>query len=76
MAANRGGVLRSSKDAERVLTSNPSYEKLARAAVEDHAARLSELDELTRLSEMTEEQAIEIGGKIRRGIHRRIMAKP
>ena len=76
MATNRSGTLRISEAAQRVLASKPSYERLARAAVEEYAARLAEMDELTRNSQMTEEKAVALGRKIRKGMYRRSAAKP
>lgn len=72
MAASRKGVLAISKEAEAVLKSDPSYEQLAREAVEDYARRLRRLDELTSRSTLTEEDAIRIGREIRRAAHRRM----
>jgi hypothetical protein len=67
----KAGFLRISKEAHEILSSKPSYEKLARAAVEEYARDLRELDALARRSTMTETRAVELGRKARRAIHRR-----
>jgi hypothetical protein len=73
MAATKVGSLAISKDAEAILKSDPEYEKLARATVEEYARRLKRLDELTKNSTMTEDMAIELGRRARKGIYEKIM---
>lgn len=73
MATSKAGILKISKEAEQVLKSDPAYEKLARATVEDYARRLKLLDDATRKSTLTEADAVRIGRKIRRGAYMRII---
>jgi hypothetical protein len=75
MAASKAGILKISKEAEAVLKSDPAYERLARATVEQYARRLKELDELTKDSTLTEADAIRLGRKIRKGAYRRMMSE-
>ncbi|HKZ60076.1 MAG TPA: hypothetical protein VJ547_09560 [Candidatus Thermoplasmatota archaeon] len=72
MAPAKAGSLSISKEAEEVLKANPTYERLAQAGVEAYARRLRRLDELTRNSALTEEDAIELGRKTRKAMHARL----
>jgi hypothetical protein len=72
MATTKAGILAISKDAERILKSDPEYERAARATVEDYARRLQTLDELTKRSSLTEKDAVRLGRQIRRGAYRRM----
>ena len=73
MAASRKGILAISKEAEAILKSGPSYEKMARATVEEYARLLKGLDELTSRSTLTEADAVRLGQEIRRAAYRRII---
>jgi hypothetical protein len=73
MATSRKGILTISKEAEAILKSDPSYEKMARATVEEYARRLKRLDELTSRSTLTEADAVRLGRQIRRAAFRRII---
>jgi len=75
MATPKAGTLRISKEAEEVLRSDPAYERLARANVEETARKLKLLDELAKDSKISERDAIALGREIRRGVYRRYRAK-
>lgn len=51
------------------------WSEIARRAMWDYAKKLNLLDELLKNSEMTEEDAMEIGRKIKEGMHKRHMEK-
>jgi hypothetical protein len=72
MVASKKGSFEISKEAADFFDTNPEYQRLIRARIEEYAQKLRWMDEVTANSAMTEELAIEFGRKARRGIHRRI----
>ena len=51
------------------------WSEVARKAIQDQARKLDLMDKLLSKSELTEEDALEIGRKINKGIARRHMVK-